>query len=445
MMRRLISRICVLVLTAGSLSVSSRANDAAVEASDEATNIPITVPTPLEDFNQGSTAKTNRPSSEFVTAEESLIDSSTRTNRISDLSHKSATDLQTRLEAARKLRIDKEFGRSERALIQLLEGRAPEEIKRPALLELATVMQDQKEFQKAQEIFSEYVRRYPKDPSVPEVLLRQAYLYREMGVPVLALAKFYAVISACLNLQLDQMDYYQKLVLRAQAEIAETYYLQSRFEEAIDYFNRLLKLEGSGLNRADVIYKLVRCYAGLQKHNDTISKANFYLDKYPDGPDAPETRYLLADALKKSGRNADSLKQIMELLELQHGKSKSDPAQWAYWQQRAGNNIANQLYREGDFLSSLQIYQKLAEMNSSPEWQVPVWYQIGLVYENLKQVEKAIETYNKIIEREKSSEDLTPSLKQIVEMASWRKQHLAWALKASLVNDELHSPLEKNL
>ncbi|MGN6385431.1 MAG: hypothetical protein ACTHMT_04250, partial [Verrucomicrobiota bacterium] len=100
-MSRLISRICVLVLTAGSLSVSSRANDAAVEASDEATNIPITVPTPLEDFNQGSTAKTNRPSSEFVTAEESLIDSSTRTNRISDLSHKSATDLQTRLEAAR--------------------------------------------------------------------------------------------------------------------------------------------------------------------------------------------------------------------------------------------------------------------------------------------------------------------------------------------------------
>ena len=57
-----------------------------------------------------------------------------------------------------------------------------------------------------------------------------------MGVPELALSKFYAVMSTCLNLKLDEMEYYQKLVLRAKAEIAETYYLQGKFEEATDYF-----------------------------------------------------------------------------------------------------------------------------------------------------------------------------------------------------------------
>jgi tetratricopeptide (TPR) repeat protein len=400
-----------------------------------------------------SLLSSNLPSSDFTairqsvprTSEESLIDPATRDDRISDLSRKSVSDLQTRLEAARKLRADKEYDRSERALVQLLEGKAPEEIKRPALLELAMVMQDKNDNQKAQDAFAEYVRRYPKDASVPEILLRQAYLYREMGIPVLALAKFYGVISACLNLQLDQMEYYKKLVLRAQAEIAETYYLQGKYTEAIDYFNRLLKLDNTALNKSDVIYKLVRCFAGLKKFEDTVAEARLYIEKYPDGADAPEARYLLADALKKLGRNPESLKEIMDLLELQHAKSAIDPGQWLYWQQRAGNNIANQLYREGDFISALQIYSKLAEMNKSPEWQMPVWYQIGLVYENLKQDQKASEFYDKIIGREKELKEVSPSLRQVIDMAAWRKHYLAWELNALLVNRDLQPAPEKSL
>lgn len=387
----------------------------------------------------------NTNESDYTRAEDLLLDHNTRTKSLSDLSKKSVNDQQTQLEAARKLREDKEFKRSEAALIQLLEGKAPEEIKRPALLELGLVTQENKDYQKAQQVFSEYVRRYPKDAAVPEVMMRQAYLYREMGVPTLALSKFYGVISTCLNLQLGEMEYYQKLVLRAQAEIAETYYLEGKYEDAIDYFNRLLKLDNAGLNRANVGFKLVRCYAGLQKHTQTIANARQYLEKFSDYPDAPEARFLLADALKKLGQNPESLKEILELLQSQSDKSKSDPTQWLYWQQRAGNNIANQLYREGDFMSALQIYQKLAEVNSAAEWQMPVWYQIALVYENLKQTEKASEMYDKIVAREKEIKEGSSSLKTIIEMAAWRKRYIAWEANAKLVNERLQSEPEKNL
>jgi tetratricopeptide (TPR) repeat protein len=132
-------------------------------------------------------------------------------------------------------------------------------------------------------------------------------------------------------------------------------------------------------------------------------------------------------------------------LQSQNDKSKSDPVQWLYWQERAGNNIANQLYREGDFMSALQIYQKLAEINSVAEWQMPVWYQIGLVYENLKQTEKASEMYDKIVAREKEIKESSSSLKAIIEMAAWRKKYIAWEANAKLVNDQLQSPPEKNL
>jgi len=61
----------------------------------------------------------------------------------------------------------------------------------------------------------------------------------------------------------------------------------------------------------------------------------------------PEVRFLLAAALKQTGRNADALQQVLLLLQSQQENVGKDPESWAYWQRRAGNEIANQLYREG--------------------------------------------------------------------------------------------------
>jgi tetratricopeptide (TPR) repeat protein len=406
-----------------------------------------------EPFEESETnAISTKPSEDHV----ELIDQAHMTNHISNLQTKPELNkFQLALEAGRKFREEREYNRAEVQLIQILEGRFPEEIKRPALLELGLVMQDQHSFSKSQHLYAEYVRRYPKDPRVPEVLLRQAYLYRDMGLPDLALSKFFGVMSACLNLKLDEMDYYQKLVLRAQAEIAETYYLQGKFDEASDYYTRLLHLDNPDLDRADILYKLARCYSGVNKFNEAAANARLYISKYPDDVDAPEMRFLLAKALKKMGQNKEALQEMNLLLTNQHARSKTDPQQWLYWQQRAGNDIANELYHEGDYMSALQIYQALAGLNSSAEWQVPVWYQIGLVYENLKQGQKAIEFYDKILNRGKESAEPgktadaktsapSPAVQAVAEMAAWRKKFLVWEVDARAVNQQIQ-PLESDL
>jgi TolA-binding protein len=400
------------------------------------------VPEEQNPTNQPSIALPAKASDDYV---EVLADGA-RSNRVSNLAKEPpAMKYQVALESARALRASKELKRAEKALIQLLESRGPEEIKRAALLDLGLVMQEQQEFTKAQQIYSEFVRRYDKDPAAPEVLLRQGYLYRQMGVPVLAFSKFYAVISSCLNLKLDQLDYYQKLVTRAQAEIAETHFIEGQYPEAIDYFNRLLKLESPDLERSEVLYKLVRCYSATGKNAESAANARLFLEKYPEHPEIPEARFLLATSLKKMGRTEEALTEIEALLKGQNEKSKSDPKQWLYWQQRAGNEIANQLYREGDFVNALQVYQLLAGLNKSPEWQVPVWYQIGLVFENLKQHAKACDMYDKVIARETEAAAKGPNaaLKQVAEMAAWRKQYLTWETAAQTANHRLQQPDEK--
>jgi tetratricopeptide (TPR) repeat protein len=353
------------------------------------------------------------------------------TNQIDQL-----REFQTQLDLARRQRYEKSIPLATRTLVMLLETNAPSELKRQALFELALVSQDDNQLVKAQQIFAQYLNRYQDDPSAPEVLLRQGLLYRQMGVNTLAVSKFYAVMSTALKLKLDNMEYYKKLVLQAQVEIADTYYLEGKYLEGADFFGRLLKSDSPGLDKPQIQFKLIRSLSCLTNHAETIAKAQVFLDLYPDSLDVPEVRFLLASTLKKVGRNQDSMKQVLLLLQSQEENVKKNPEAWIYWQQRAGNEIANQLYKEGDYLNSLEIYLNLANLNKSIVWQLPVWYQTGLVYEQLQQWKKATDIYDRILGRQKELTDAnsSPSLLSLFEMAKWRKDYIAWMEKSKTTN-----------
>ena len=169
---------------------------------------------------------------------------------------------------------------------------------------------------------------------------------------------------------------------------------------------------------------------------EMISKGQSFLEIYPDSPDVPEVRFILSTVLKRIGRNQDAMKQVLLLLDSQQGRADKNPAVWIYWQQRAGNEIASQLYKEGDFMNALRIYLNLATLDKSPEWQLPVWYQTGLVYEQLMQQQKAVELYGKILERksELAKKVITPGMESLLEMTQWRKDYLQWLDKAKTTN-----------
>jgi tetratricopeptide (TPR) repeat protein len=348
-------------------------------------------------------------------------------------------DIQLLLELAREQRREKNYDNAAAMLVSIMETNAPAEIKRPALFELALIAQDQGKYVKAQQIFAQYLQKYPDDPSMPEVLLRQGLVYRQMGVDSLAISKFYAVMSSSLKLRLENMDYYKKLVLQAQVEIADTHYLDGAFADASDYYSRILKNGSPELNTALIQYKLVRSLSFQTNNAETAAKAQTFLDSYPNSADVPEIRFVLASCLKKMGRNQESMRQVLILLQSQQQKSSKNPESWIYWQQRAGNEIANQLYKEGDYMSSLQIYLSLADLSKSPDWQLPVWYQTALVYEQLMQPQKASEVYSNILARKKEFADApaSPGMDSLFEMARWRKDYLDWLAKAKTASQDI--------
>jgi tetratricopeptide (TPR) repeat protein len=342
------------------------------------------------------------------------------------------------LEEALRARTAKNAAEAEKLFIRVLQMPAPEEAYKTALLEMAVLAHERSDLLKAQQIYSQFVSQYPGDLSTPEVLLRQGLLYREMGAPVMASAKFYAVMSSALNLKLERLDYYQRLVLRAQAEIGETCYAQGKYAEAAEFFTRMLKLDSPELDRSGITCKLIRSLAGKGAFNEVVTHARLYLERYPEASSSPEVRYLFATALNNLGRKDEATEQVLDLLRSQEKSASEDPQNWIYWRQRTGNDIANQFYQQGDFNNALLIYQTLATLSNAPEWQLPALYQAGLVYERLRQPDKALETYAQLLERRPASTNApSPSLTAVLDMASWRKAHLAWAQRAEDVNRRL--------
>ncbi|HXR06874.1 MAG TPA: tetratricopeptide repeat protein [Candidatus Acidoferrum sp.] len=354
----------------------------------------------------------------------------------------SDTNLEIRLQLAQRERHDKSFIAAAQVLESILKTNAPPALQRQALFDLAEVMQDDGQSAKAQQIWSQYLQIYPQDPAVPDVLLRQGLLYRKMGVDEFAISKFYAVMSTALKLKLDNLAYYKKLVVQAQTEIADTYYLDSKFEEAADFFSRILKSGDAEANREQLEWKLIRSLSYLTNHTETIARAQSFLSRFPSSSNLPEVRFLLARALTNMKRNPDAMQQVLLLLQSQQDNVSRDPETWAYWQRRAGNEIANQLYKEGDNVDALQIYLSLAQLDPSPLWQVPVLYQVGMAYEQLQQWQKATDTYTRILDRQKQlNTNATPTLALVVDMAQWRKDYIAWMQKARL-NSLALRPLE---
>lgn len=371
--------------------------------------------------------------------QEVLVSSNLLSSPITDAQRYRVEQADHLLEIARQQRLRGDLNFARTNLVTLLTGDTPPLVKRSAILELALLAQDEGELVRAQQIFSQYLNRFPDDPSVPEVLMRQGLIFRQLGAPNTALSKFYAVMSKSLNIQSDRLEYYQHLVLQAKTEIADTYYNLGRYADAADYFTRLLRSEEASLNRPAVLAKLVRSLVETGKYTEVVTQATALLREAPDFKHAAEVRYELAKALRQLGRKQEALEQVFILLQGQEARAAGDPVGWDYWRLRTGNDIANQLYAEGDYLGALQIYQKLIELDATPAWQLPVRYQIGLVYERLQQPPKAMEAFAQVEKRGKSvaRTPATQNLTTIIEMAAWRRQHLEWTGKAETARKDL--------
>ena len=347
-------------------------------------------------------------------------------------------ELDNWLEVARRARDRTNYASAESLLKGILKRQLKTELYRPVLRELAQLYEIKDELAKAQQVLSQYLARYPTDSAIPEVLLEQGRNYQKMGVPRLAVSKFYAVMSTAVNLVSGDPAYAQRTVLRAQHEIANCYFDSGEYGSAVDFFRRMLKLPLSLRDEATVRYKLVRSLERLARTNEVVGESEQFVRRCSTAPQLPEIRVILAGNLKNLGRDAEAVAQVAALLKQDRSQPGLDLEALARWQWRAGNDLGNQLYRQGDYINSLEVYRLLEELGESPEWKWSIWYQTALVFEKLDQVARARSTYQRILaERAKAAAGSQQGLDLVADLARWRLESLDWGEHAATAFREL--------
>lgn len=325
---------------------------------------------------------------------------------------------------------------------------APVAEKKKAFRELAEDYEKKEIHARAIAVYEKMAKLYPDDAGTPELIFRLGLLYRESGVPKIAITRFYMVLNSALRFGGGDLPAYRSLAQRAQFEIGETFFRTNDIPNAKKYFELLSRVDLPPAEKARVRFRLTHCLFVLDDIPAAITSAQFFLKDFPDDPSAAECRYLLASAFRTQNRTTEAFDTIMELLWAETGKKEKDPEKWNYWKKKAGNEFANSYYQKGDALSALTIYQAIARLSDDPEWQWPVLYQMGLCFERLRYGDRAADAYKFLMNEAgkpgREAAKLPEILRTIVEMARWRAGHLAWSNTAAVnLQKLLKNPLAK--
>lgn len=323
-----------------------------------------------------------------------------------------------------------DFGAAEIAYWQILNNRAyPKQQQSDALFGLGRMYRKQGVFTKASAVYEKFLKLYPDDARVPDALLDLGRSQRAMGAYKNALNRFYNVINSTLKLPPESYEHYQLLAKTAQFEIAETHFETGNFAEAAKFFDRLRLLDLAPEDRARAHFKSA---CALLKGGEAEKAASIFtqfIDQWPQDINVPEARYLLALTLRQLGRAEEALTITLTLLRTEHSTAGVDPKNWAYWQRRTGNQLANDFFQNGDTLSAVAIYDGLTHLSDNPAWRLPIIYQMGLCYERLRQTDRANQAYRDIVEtvaHPTGKDPISGELTELARMAEWRIGQLDW-------------------
>lgn len=318
---------------------------------------------------------------------------------------------------------------AEKAFTRALTANVPVEQKRSLVLEMAGLYRSANELTKAAAVLEKFVKTYPNDRAVPQVLLELGAIYRDLGVYSMATARFFQVLNSTLRVSDEDLPEYRKLAMKARLEIAETYAMQGNLTEAEKYFSRLRLLDLEPADRERVLLRGAQMQFSLRQWLVTEKALASFAASFPGSLHLAEVRYMRARALEELGRKQEAVDEVVALLQMPVSGEAEAARTAAYWKRRCANELANNFYEQGDFLGALAVYQALARASMDPTWRWPAIYQIGLCFERMDMPQRAAEAYDAILvpsTAPAAGARLPEALVSLQDMARWRRSHLVW-------------------
>lgn len=223
---------------------------------------------------------------------------------------------------------------------------------------------------------AEFAERFPRDRLLPEVLLHQALLLRDSGLPTLALDKLYSTLRALPLSGSADFRYLRRLTLITQGTIADLNAEIGRIAEAADLYGRLID---SGLRQEPPGIVTVRRLRLLEASGNDVLLANTakaLLKQSLRPSEESEARGRLALASIRNGDLEEARRQMQIVLEAHRRAGATERPVWEPWRLALGNAAANQLFQQNLHDEARVIYESVAGETPDPTWR---WQATGMV------------------------------------------------------------------
>lgn len=273
-----------------------------------------------------------------------------------------------------------------------------------ALLKLAEISEQDNRVEESQQYLAEYLKRYPEDPMIPIVLLRQGSLYRKMGAYDLERQKYYDTIKAAskVNFESDKynLDYVKRVILISRSQIAESFFAEAKklplqsakesYLNAAELFKKLRDEKASDVGGGEINSELLSLkrisalyYHGLavnalvnhapvdlvvDEFKDVQKEAKQFLENHRSAtPERmAELRFYLVNAELRLKSDAPTIyDEYSKLCSIENGESPSDEVK--NWVRKASEEVGEYLFFEKHYEEAHMVFERLVNIVTGSE------------------------------------------------------------------------------
>lgn len=298
---------------------------------------------------------------------------------------------------------------------EILTRWSKDPIAEDAMLSIAEVYYNSDQEAKAVKAYEDFMKKYPdskKVQSVEEGMQRAAFRKAEKKDDPVMLLEF--------------ADKYPKsaLVVDALYKAGEIYYSTSKFQKAIEVFNRLIENFASDSLAINSNYYIGACFEGMQNFEGAISAYKTFIKNYPKHELASDVMFRLATAAYNTKNFSDAAFYYERIIEKYPGTEYAQNAMYnvalAYTELKKTDDavssykrymkeypkdtktkdipahIATIYLEQKRYSDAIKAYQEVAD-SGSDDMKLEAIYRMGDIYNTLEDYEHAIETFNKLI------------------------------------------------
>jgi len=258
------------------------------------------------------------------------------------------------------------------------------QLREDAAFKIGETSYQMQNFETAIEEFQNFAKRFPKSSQQPEAFFYIAESYYYLGNPLSAVS-FYAKTA--------DLSFSNQLILMAKVSLGWSYLRLEKWDLSLQYFEDALSFsKKKGIPSDDIHLGLANLYSEREDFPNAAKSYNILIKDFPESPRLAEAMLGKANVHYQMKEFADAVKTYQATI-----KKFSEDSEQTEIVEKAYFGLAWSFLKSGNIDLSIRSFQSIRNQAKNKIVKISALTQIGDAYQDVGQLEKAIDVYDQLL------------------------------------------------